>query len=163
MSRSEMLFSDISVSDLERGIIDKLQREVADAGRPYLEGVSDEEYVKYLVDQYSLGDIEINFESVEATAHEAEIAAERHSRIEFDVRSGEHYRRQVFRYHLPFQGDASLLEIQPNPHSMGGTRASVDRANSEIIYDVVDFYNDADRVSREWENVCESFARTTTI
>jgi len=82
----------------KRDIQDKISREKED----YILNVNETEYINYLVPQYNLEPIQIDFDQVVADSHE-------------DVRVHERtYRFQVITFFLPFEGSEDLLHLAPN-------------------------------------------------
>lgn len=119
-------------------------------GQPdnYVLNVNKTEYIAYLVNQYMICPIDIHTEQMSVSTEERMIPAEMHP-SSFYVHEGKAYSKDIFMFHLPFNGDAKLLKVRPSTYSMSSPRIEV--KGQEIIFELVNFNLDADSIKREAE------------
>lgn len=111
----------------------------------YLLNVDVDEFVQHVVDEIPPPTLDILFDEASVTTSERQIAARDHPGG-FMRDSDWVAKRQVVTYHLPFRGDSGVLRCTPNPHVMNATEVRVSENEREIRFDVVDFYNDAEKL-----------------
>ena len=117
----------------------------------YLLNVDEEEYAQHVISQFQLDPLQIHFDNMYVTTREEQIPAGRFPRFEFSVKDGKSYPKQVIRYHIPYEGTEELLYCKPNP-SIINTHP-VELAGACISFDVVDFYEDPERIKHDADYV----------
>ena len=91
----------------------------------------------------------LNFDDIYLSSREEQISGELHPKSAFSVdhMHGKSFPRQIITFHLPYGGTFELLRCMPNPRVLSTPEVSV--TDNEILFDVIDFYSDPDRVKRE--------------
>ena len=95
----------------------EMRSEIEDSDENYLLNVNETEFVKYLVDKYSIVVPKLHFDEKSVSSYEAAVEAERFP-PDFDVRIGKSYKKPIIRYHIPFAGNEEILKLRPNPSIM---------------------------------------------
>jgi hypothetical protein len=140
------IFNEQRLSDFLSSRKESLKREVLNESEDSILNYGETEYVKYLADQYSVENIEIGFDDVFASQHEKEISSDRFPRS-FHVRHGQKYRKDVFRYHLPFKGNNTLLKCEPSSRLMWTLQVQI--IEKAVCFDLVDFHDDVAQIKNE--------------
>ena len=111
----------------------------------------EEAYIQQKVAAKILKGIEFDTSNITLTQREEQIPA-RYFPDQFFMR-GERssYPKPVITFHVPFSGDKQFLHFQPTTRLMVSEEVSVD--NSHVLFDVVNFSNDADQVAKERDGV----------
>jgi hypothetical protein len=65
----------------------------------------------------------------------------------FRVTAGRSYPKPVYTYHVPVTGDSNLLRCIPNPRVMDTREVWLE--DGAICFDIIDLYNDAERIKSE--------------
>ncbi len=99
--------------------------------------------------QYRLEPLTLEFDKIRISAREDQIPGEVHPSFDFLVSHmrGKTFPRQVITYHIPFSGAVDLLRCMPNPRVLSAPEVIIE--GNEVLFDVIDFYNDADRVKNQ--------------
>lgn len=116
----------------------------------YLAQVNEQDYVAHLVELYSLVVPCLDFDKMVVDHEERQIPAERFPRT-YHVFAGKSYPKPVVIYQIPFDGDESLLKVQPS--SWLSWQPSVYTKNGYVCFDIVAFDpNDSEVIRRDAEN-----------
>jgi len=73
---------------------------------------------------------------------------------------GASYKKQVFTFHLPFSGSMDLLRCQPSQSAIIPCRVQI--ASDEIVFEVIDMFESADRVKQEKDQIVKSLETAAT-
>jgi len=141
------LFFEIEASQF----FDAGRREVQQA----IENASEEQigtheaFLQELLKKFQIEPLQLNFDGIYVSSREDQIPGELHPKFDFlvDHMQGKNFPRQVITFHLPYSGTSELLRCIPNPRLLSAPEVSL--INNEILFDIIDFYNDPDRVKRE--------------
>ena len=112
----------------------------------YLLNVSEQEYLDYLVSEYQVYPLEVDFGHVEATDEEQMIPAEEFPPT-FNVSAGRRYPKPVFTFYLPFTGAPGLWGAAPNPSLLWNPSVALDRDANTISIRLVQFSDDVKQVN----------------
>jgi hypothetical protein len=112
----------------------------------YILNVNREDFLDYLEAEYSLQPIRLLEDELSVSTHTEYIPAERHP-FSYLVDEGRSYKRDVIRYHLPFEADTQLLKVQPSSWLSYHPRAYLD--DGLISFDVINFNLTPDEVRRK--------------
>jgi hypothetical protein len=140
------IFSEIDLSAFLENHLRKLRTEVESQGDSYLLNVNETEFVDYLVQEYTIDNIQIDSSGVSVSSSEKSIPAEYFPR-DFNVYAGKSYKRNVVKYHIPFQGDTELLKCAPSSRILWSTDVSIEEGC--ICFELIDFRHDAEEIKRE--------------
>lgn len=108
------------------------------------------EYISTQVEKYKIAPIELNIENLTVTTNQEMIPAEYFSQG-FFVTEGQSYPKEVFTFHLPFQGDVTLLKCVPSTRLLWTEEVAVEK--NEIIFDVIDFSSNVDEIKKKRDEV----------
>lgn len=102
-----------------------------------------------MIKRFQIEPLRLHFEGIYLSNREEQIPGEMHPKSGFlvDHMRGKTFPRQVITFHLPYSGTFELLRCIPNPRVLSAPEVSV--TDDEILFDVIDFYSDPDRVKRE--------------
>lgn len=131
----------------------KLAETIRGEAEDYLLNVNRENYLSHTVEKFNLSSLEIHADRLSAEPEEMLVPAEMFS-ADFSVRAGRSYPKLVLTYHLPFSGDPQLLEMQAN--TFGAWTPSVSVQGQMIIWDYVDFRQNAEETQRRADEVVHS-------
>lgn len=141
------LFFEIEVSRFFDARKSELARAIESASKEQLD--EHEAFSQELLNRFSIEPLRLDFDGIYVSNREEQIPAEMHPRSGFlvDHMRGKSFPRQVITFHLPYSGTAELLRCRPNPRLLSAPEVSI--TDQEILFDVIDFYSDPDRVKRE--------------
>ncbi|MDT8067935.1 MAG: hypothetical protein ROO76_07170 [Terriglobia bacterium] len=140
------IFFEHDFDSYSRGRLEELRQTIRNEDETFIVNVDESKYIEHLVSKYSIDPLELHFDHIEVSVHEEMIPAE-HFPFDFNVYEGKSYPKPVIKYHLPVTGDLGLLRCIPNPRVLMTYPVSLE--NGAVCFDIVDFYNDADRIKRE--------------
>ena len=123
-----------------------LRNEIRSENKNKLLNVNEADYVDYLVEKYSVEEIEIYSDRVTVSAAEELIPAE-YFPHDFNVYQGKSYPKQVVTYHLPFSGDSELLRLKPSSWIAWSRHVAI--SGNAITFKIIDWRNDATAIERE--------------
>ncbi len=147
------LFFEVEASRLFDAHRREFQKDVENATEEQLR--AHETYYQKLLEKYQIEPLHLNFEGVYVSSREEQIPGESHPRFDFlvDHMKGKSFSRQVITFHLPYSGTFDLLRCIPNPRILSAPEVSV--TDNEILFDIIDFYTDPDRVKREADQILD--------
>jgi len=140
----------------EQLLIHKINKESDD----YILNVNEAEYINYLVNEFSVENLSINFDDVFVSTKEVDVPAEMHPR-NYHVTHGHRYTRNVITYHLPFHGNEELLHHSPS--MIMQPTATVNIQDNCICIDVVNFDFTPEQMNQEYEKIRNRIARALSI
>lgn len=117
----------------------------------YLLNVNVDDYTEHLIQRFEINVPELHFDQVFADTVEKEIPGSRFPRFEFNITDPyKTHRKQIIIYHIPYDGDINILQLRPNPMSLISTDISVDSRQKWILIEIINFYNDPNRINGEY-------------
>lgn len=145
------LFFEIEGSHFFDALRRELQQAVDSASREQLD--AQEKLSEELKRRFFIEPLRLNFDHIYVSNREEQIPGEMHPRFDFlvDHMRGKSFPRQVITFHLPYTGTVDLFRCIPNPRVLSAPEVSV--TNNEIMFDVIDFYGDSNRVKHEADQV----------
>jgi hypothetical protein len=155
--RNINIFSERELRDYLDNKINEMKAAIQKESADYLLNVNEDDYVRHLLERYEIDQINICFDQVDVSAREAEIPAERFPRYEFHVAPGKRYPKQVITYHIPYSGDEVLLRCRPSRRIMWTHEVWLEKGC--ICFDIIDFYNDGERIKRDAEDVMDGIRK----
>lgn len=145
------IFAEIDADQVFRSQLHKVKSRIESLDEASLSQVEDENFSLSLLSQARIDPIHFKFGDAYITTHEKMIPAEHHPNHLFFLQAGKSFKRQVIRYHLPFEGDPGLLRLVPNPRIMW--TIEVELSGNEISFDFVNWGNDPESVKKEADDV----------
>lgn len=112
----------------------------------YILNVNESDYVKYKAENAKIEPLVIHDDQVYASTSEQMIPADRFP-TSFYVRAGKCYRKDVFKFHVPFTGDATLLKYIPSTWISWTMNVMV--RHQEFSFDIINFSDDAQAIAKE--------------
>lgn len=157
-SRNRIFSGKGSIREYFIPIVKSIDSEIESTSENYILTVSEEQYSEYLTNKYSVELPEIHFSEVYADHYEKEVFAEDFPNG-FHVYPGEKYKKQVIQFFVPISGNPEVLKYFPgiNSITIGGGITNFEVENSNLKLEVIDFYNDPNKVKQFFdENVNNS-------
>lgn len=148
------LFNEGSLREVLEGLRNKLKSEVESQDRNYLLNANETQLSAHFTDKYRIEPLEIHADKIYASDREEFIPAERFDSFRFNVERGGKYRKQVVTYHIPFSGDQNLLRFTPSTRILWTQDVNV--SNGEILYDLINWSDDAVNITRDAETFLTS-------
>jgi hypothetical protein len=146
------IFYETQLSDFLEARRHAMLQEIQNESPNKLLNVNESDFVKYLSERYRVEPIVFEFDSLESSYDEKMIPAERHP-PDFGCRSQHSYPRQVFTFHLPFNGEVHLLKCQPSCCIMWA--ANVALVGNEIRFELINWRDDSAALMREQKDIVE--------
>src|SRR5262245_31322631 len=113
-----------------------MQQEITNEDKNRLLNVDETQYTDYLIQQYRLEPLTIEWDKVSVSDREEMIPAERFPG-DFYVEAGGRYPKQVITYHIPFVGQAELFKLQPSQHIVWTTEVVL--SNDILSFELVNW------------------------
>jgi hypothetical protein len=144
-------FSEITASDFEILLKSKIKEEIERKGKEYILGIDENDFINYLVNEYTLEPLEIYNESeeIEEPKIRREIRENNmlyRGRYEIDI--------YEFTVKYSFSGNISLLKVRPNPYSyslsLPQPEIIINKDKISFSFDL--FKKDAEEFKREKSN-----------
>ncbi len=141
------LFFEIEASHFFDARKRELKLAVENASKEQLD--SQEVFSRELLKRFRVEPLYLHFDDIYLSSREEQIPGELHPKSAFlvDHMRGESFPRQVITFHLPYSGTFELLRCIPNPRVLSAPEVSV--TDNEILFDIIDFYSDSERVKRD--------------
>ncbi len=123
-------FSEISSSDFTRQLSERIKDEIENKGKEYILSIDEEEFKEYLIDQYSLEPLTIDYES--EVIDEPTISKEW---IE-DRFYGGKYQTEVFTFTIryKFSGSNILFKVRPSTWTMTSAEICVNEQEYSVSF-----------------------------
>jgi hypothetical protein len=152
------LYNGHFVDDLFPAIKNKIAEEIFKYSDIEITNQNEAVLADTLFQKYSLDFPEIHLDQVSISTFEKDIPAE-HFPTEFNVFAGKTYKKDVIIYHIPYSGDIDILKFRPNPFSLsGGSKFKIDRNEKCFLIEVINFYNDKERIKKQYEEALRYLA-----
>ena len=104
-------------------------------------------YVAARIKKHFVNPLKLHTDKITVTQQEVEISAENFP-SGFMTRHHESYPKNVFTFHLPFEGNVDLLRCRPSSFMMWSEEIAISSDN-EIEFEVIDFSNDVEKIKKE--------------
>lgn len=107
-------------------------------------------YLALQVDKYKIEPIDIDEKAIGVEVLHEMIPAE-YFPSGFFVRDGKEYEKDVYRFHLKYSGDKVLFRCVPSTRLLWTEEVEIN--DNEIIFDVINYSDDVDRIKTERDKV----------
>ncbi|MCA9996747.1 MAG: hypothetical protein KDE56_13400 [Anaerolineales bacterium] len=145
------IFAEQELDEFLQAKLQRLKAQIEGEKDDYILNVNEEEYIDHLVNQYETENLELNFEEVSVSTQEKSIPAERFpSFVSFNISPGRSYTKDIIKYHIPFDGDKTLLRCLPNPRSHWTIEVTIE--GDCLCFEIINFYSEASRIKNEAES-----------
>lgn len=150
------IFAQHELRNLLAATADALKKEVQAQTDDYIKNVTEEQFIGFLIDKYSIGTITFDLAAVEITTYEADIRADQ-CPSPYMMHSGTTIRKDVVVYHLPFSGPEHLLEYAPSQRIMWSVPIQV--RNSEVLFEIIRFTDDPNEIKSKADHMLQNIGR----
>lgn len=96
------LFAERKLSSLLQHSAQSMEAEINKQANNYILNANRTDFIRYLINKYSVNNLEFFFDEVFVSTHEKDIPAEKFPRHDFWFREGCKYKKDVIRYHIPY-------------------------------------------------------------
>lgn len=127
---------------IKQQVISSIEAEKDD----YLLNVNEDDYVAFKVSQAEVEPLEIHDDQIYASSTEQMIPAE-YFPSSFWVESGNSYKKDVIKFHVPFSGNRELLKCMPGSRILWSMDIEIN--NDELCFEVINFSDDTDSIVRD--------------
>lgn len=131
--------------------INQIISEINSQSDNYILNVNVDDYTAHLIQKFRLVVPEFFFDKVYVDTIEKDIPASRFPRNDFmfmdDTKS---IKQQVIIYHVPYNGDISLLQLRPNPFTLMSYDANFDTLQKCLLIEVINFYNEPAKIKSQY-------------
>jgi len=143
------ILSSESVSVKFIQLLEELKRLVRRENEDYILNISETNFIEYLVSELKLDVPEIQFEEAYMEMLE-DIVRGDYFPLDFHVSRDKGYKKQIIRYTIPVSGNIELLSYSPtSSYSFGGGGGSFYINGGGISTDIINFYNDPEKIKKE--------------
>lgn len=146
------MFSKYNSVSLSRSRDKQVSDAIARLSDDYVLNVNEEEYIQYLIDEYTLYMPVILFDDVRIETRKVLVDPEYLPRY---WNAQEAIERTMVRYIIPISGDYNLLYFRPATFLISGS-GSFNVGSNEIYTDILAINDDAEQVKREYESAKDS-------
>ncbi len=146
------MFSQYRWWDVEESRDKQMADAIAEHSDDYILNVNEEDFIQYLIEEYSLYVPVIHFEDVRIEPRKALVEREylpRYWAIEDTIEAS------VIRYIVPFSGDKKMLYILPTTFTSSGS-GNFHVGYNAIYKDILALSNDAEKVKSDYESAKDS-------
>src|SRR5687767_4217927 len=147
------------LADLTQQLEIQLRNEIDQESDDYISNIDEEKYIEYLANKYSLKTPRLDFDNIEGTTGKKLILGERFP-YDFRVRKGQSYEMSTIIYHIFCNGDIELLQYHSDIYYSHTPEVFIDDEN--ICFEIVDFYNDLERVKTSAESTINDIKTVTS-
>ena len=148
--RTFKVFKERKLSDYLDGLKDYIQSEIERKSEKYILDINETDYIKYLVDEYTVTPLNIDFKKKQISGGEKQIPAEHFPR-HFFVDEGKSHPRLSVIYHLPYSGCQALLECSPSGGPLWTTKMFLD--NQCLCFEVVSLEENIEEIKGQSEKI----------
>ncbi|GAB6393796.1 MAG: hypothetical protein MdMp024_0108 [Bacteroidales bacterium] len=141
-------FAEITVSDFEIQLKNKIKEEIEKKGKEYIIGIDENDYINFLINEYTLEPLKIYTES-----EEIEEPITRRETRENNMLYGGMYEIEIYKFTVKysFSGNVLLLKVQPNSYtySMSLPQPEITVNKDKISFSFDLYKKDAEEFKRE--------------
>ena len=131
---------------------DGIQQAIQYKSEDYILNVNETEYINYLVGEFTIDSVNINFEGIFIDpVYEKDIPAEHFPEYHFAVEPGKSYSKPATIYHIPYSGNEDLFQYAPSNHLSWGTEVFLD--DQCLCFEVVSLSGNAEEMNENAQKV----------
>jgi exonuclease VII large subunit len=138
------IFNDYDLNANLENFLSNLQKEI-ESDRSILQ-VEEKEYTEEKIEKYKKEPLVISPEKITVSQKEFNIPSE-YFPSGFWADRGKSYPKPVLTFRIPFNGDYQLFKCIPSTRLLWTEEVSI--SNNEIIFEIINFHNDAEHIKRE--------------
>lgn len=149
-------YFDSHSENIRQNIIKELQSQSDD----YILNVSASDLTDHLGSKFELDTPKFHFELSTVDIEERDIPGS-HFPSGFTIWD-EHktFSKNVFVYHVPYEGDIDLLKIRPNPTPLNIYEIEIDSRKKCLLIEIIDFYGDVEKIKKQYQEETQRLIRT---
>ncbi len=130
-------------------LLDRIESESED----YILNAGEQQYIDYLKSEYIIEIPEIHTDKTYVDTYEKGIPGSRFPSGFAIMNPSETFKRDIIKYHIPYSGPIRLLRFRPSSWTgMAGYKIQVEESSNSIVLEYINFYNDPERIKKEYEN-----------
>ena len=146
------MFCEGNLSDYFVQKRDEIQQAIQYKPEDYILNVNETEYINYLINQFTVEPINIDFESIFSDPpYEKQIPAEYFRAPLFHVQAGESYPRQAFVYYLPYTGNKNLFQCKPSASILWTTEVFL--KDHHLCFEVFSLQDNVEEINRNAQQI----------
>jgi len=142
-------FAEVDSFSAEKQFEENIKKKIQQERKEYILGVDEEEYINYLIEEYSVEPLEVFKES--ERIDEPKVTKEQ---VEAYSRSYQ-YEKEVYTFnvHYRFSGSSVLFKIRPSSWTMTSYDIGVDDTNKNIVLSFKIYEQDVEKFKKEKSDV----------
>jgi hypothetical protein len=144
--RKSRVFGERELSGFLDGAKNNVISSIESEKDDYILNVNESDYFAHKMSEAIIKPLEIHEDQIYASSSERMIPAEYFPRS-FHVRSGNSYKKDVIKFHVPITGNVQLLHCVPSTRLMWTMEIEV--SGDEFCFEIINFSNDTDAIVRE--------------
>lgn len=109
----------------------------------YLLNVNQQDYISYKVSDAYGEPLQIHEDQIYASSNEQMIPAEDFPNS-FNVRSGQSYKKDIIKFHVPFTGNSELIHCMPSSRILWSM--DVEISDNEFCFEIINFSDDVESI-----------------
>ena len=142
------LFAEKELSKVIQNKTQSIEVEINSKSENYILNVNEIDFINYLVDKYSIKNINLKFNEQFISTYEKDIPLEQFPSLGFRRTGGsEVYKKNVIRFHIPYEGREELLHCIPSTRLLWTLDVLIE--DNCLCFDVINFYDDSQRIKNE--------------
>ncbi|WP_186578031.1 hypothetical protein [Aquibacillus kalidii] len=150
MQFGQRLFYKTELYDYLNNMKEKIKNNIKTETEDYILQVNQNEYINHLVEKFTIELLELYTDKADVERTEENIPSE-YFPNRYSVYIGEYYPRPVYYYHIPFDGDRNLLNMQPSRSTLTFPYLKVEQG--ELVYKYVQFDDGVEELNGEITSV----------
>ncbi|MEC2137361.1 hypothetical protein P9F07_20055 [Bacillus subtilis] len=154
------LFSNESISSLEKKIEQRLTEEIENEDENYILNVGQEQYINHLYEKHKHGSLIILDDQITAQIKEESVPGRHFPKWLYNVNPNTLYKKDVVYFYVPFLGDRTYLRLQPTTYSITNPIATI--GGNELIFSIIVFNQSREEIVEEFNNSLEKLKETVS-
>ncbi len=155
-STTGRLFSGKSSSEFFDNKRQSIINEINSKSQNELLSISIELYSEYLTSIFIIEYPLLDDDTYTISSYEGDIPVSRFP-VEFAIFDrSKTIKKDIIVFHVPYSGDISYLNFRPSTFFLSGIPSAIIRQN-EFLFEYINFYNDSEKIKREFDNDIRSF------
>jgi hypothetical protein len=145
------LYTEGDIKEIFARSCEQIKSSILGKSDDYILNVNETEFAEYLIQNHYIDFPILCFDEIYVDSKEKDIPAEWFPRT-FHVYEGKKYKKNVIVYHIPYTGDIKILRNRAASRFSLSGGAEVGIENDSITIEIIDFFNDPERIKQEFES-----------
>jgi hypothetical protein len=133
-----------------------LRQKIFAESEDYLLNVNEEDYINYMFSKFTIEPLKLICEEAYAEQREEQIPAEMFPR-DFFVLQGKTDPKMVFYFHIPFEGEKTLLTLTPSRRLLWTEEMIIN--DSELIFRRIQLRDNIEEINREYKSTIDTLKK----